>query len=513
MTAAIYARQSIEKPDSVSIEAQIERCKNVCALNGWDYVVYSDTGFSGKNIDRPNFKKLLDDIRSGSIKALVSYKLDRISRSIADFASLLQLFEKYGVQYISCTEQFDTSSPVGRAMIYIVMVFAQLERETITQRVTDNYRFRASKGLFMGGTAPIGYIPKHIEIEGRRASILEIDNTRAQTVKNIFALYQSGLNTHSIAKRLNADGTATSKDRLFTPNGVLRILRNITYCSSSPELYDYLKSKGYEILCSPDRFDGKNGMCCYFKSSGGKRCETLKNQLVTVGRHKPIIPADQWIDVQRKIDKTGVSQAKAKPSARAFLAGLLKCSCCGHSIGLKYTKKKSGKYAYYYCRTRLTLGTEKCSNDLWINKNIIEPRIETFLLIHAKELFKNNDIIKIAAPAEDTRISKLKAEYFACKDSIRNLIGKLGKGNEVIDRHINDYILELDAKCRRIEAEILRIQKSEKAKNGGAISGKALNIPQIFSKASVEDKRLAARSLIKQITINRSGEIQIEWRV
>ncbi|CDZ24397.1 hypothetical protein CCDG5_1283 [[Clostridium] cellulosi] len=512
MTAAIYARQSIEKPDSVSIEAQIERCKKVCELNGWDYIVYSDTGFSGKNIDRPNFKKLLNDIRSGKIKALISYKLDRISRSIADFASLLQLFEKYGVQYISCTEQFDTSSPVGRAMIYIVMVFAQLERETITQRVTDNYRFRASKGLFMGGSAPLGYIPKQIEIEGHRASVLEIDGSCAQIVKKIFTLYQSGLNTHSIAKRLNEEGIRTSKNKLYTPNAVLRILRNITYCSSSPELYDYLKAKGYEILCSPERFDGKNGMCCYFKSSGGKKSETLKNQLITVGRHKPIIPAKQWIEVQRKIDRAGVSPAKAKPSARAFLAGLMKCSCCGRSIGLKCTKKKSGEYAYYYCRTRLTMGAGKCSNDLWINKNVIEPRIETFLLIHAKELFKNNNSIEIAQPAENTRISKLKAEYFSCKDSIRNLIGKLGENN-VVDRHINDYILELDAKCRRIEAEIQRIQKSEKRAKSGETSGKAYNIPQIFSKASVEDRRLAARSLIKQITISRSGDIQIEWRV
>ena len=133
---AIYARQSIEKKDSVSIEAQIDRCKAYC--DGQDYKIYKDAGYSGKNINRPQFSKLLEDIKKGVIKKVISYRLDRISRSIADFSQLLIMFDEYNVDFISATENFDTNSPMGRAMINIVMTFAQLERETIVERVTDN---------------------------------------------------------------------------------------------------------------------------------------------------------------------------------------------------------------------------------------------------------------------------------------------------------------------------------------------------------------------------------------
>ena len=152
---AIYARQSIERQDSVSIDAQIEQCKS--RINSANVKEYSDVGYSGKNIKRPQFEQLLKDVQNGIITTVISYRLDRISRSITDFANLLNLFEKHNVQYISATEQFDTSTPMGRAMIYIVMVFAQLERETIAGRIEDNYRYRAKLGHFMGGNTPFGY--------------------------------------------------------------------------------------------------------------------------------------------------------------------------------------------------------------------------------------------------------------------------------------------------------------------------------------------------------------------
>jgi len=106
----IYARQSIEKKDSVSIEAQIEKCMAYCA--GSDYRVYKDLGYSGKNINRPQFTQLLEDIKSGLINKVIAYRLDRISRSIADFSQLLLMFEKYNVKFVSATENFDTDTPM-----------------------------------------------------------------------------------------------------------------------------------------------------------------------------------------------------------------------------------------------------------------------------------------------------------------------------------------------------------------------------------------------------------------
>lgn len=110
MYDAIYGRQSIEKKDSVSIETQIEKCKSFC--DGENYKIYTDAGYSGKNIHRPQFSQLLEDIKSGLVKRVIAYRLDRISRSIADFSQLLIMFDEYNVDFISATENFDTNSPM-----------------------------------------------------------------------------------------------------------------------------------------------------------------------------------------------------------------------------------------------------------------------------------------------------------------------------------------------------------------------------------------------------------------
>ena len=132
---ALYARQSIEKKDSISIESQLEYCRY--EAHGEHCMEYTDKGFSGKDTNRPSFEKMMKDIRTGIIKRVIVYKLDRISRSILDFANMMELFQNFHVEFVSSTEKFDTSTPIGRAMLNICIVFAQLERETIQKRVTD----------------------------------------------------------------------------------------------------------------------------------------------------------------------------------------------------------------------------------------------------------------------------------------------------------------------------------------------------------------------------------------
>ena len=164
---AIYARQSVDKKDSISIEAQIEKCVFESA---GDYIIFSDKGFSGKNMNRPSFKKMMSLIKKGGINRIIVYRIDRISRSIADFSGFWQILEKNGVDFLSVNERFDTSTPIGRAMLYIVMSFAQLERETIAERVRDNYYARLKRGVWTGGTPPLGFSPKHVLINGKSLS-------------------------------------------------------------------------------------------------------------------------------------------------------------------------------------------------------------------------------------------------------------------------------------------------------------------------------------------------------
>ena len=150
---AIYARQSVDKKDSLSIEGQIEQCRKFA---GDDAKIFKDKGYSGKNIKRPAFTELIKAIECGTVKKIFVYRLDRFSRSIADFSRLWELLEMYDVEFYSATENFDTSTPMGRAMLNIILVFAQLERETTAERVKDNYYHRLKLGAWPGGPAPVG---------------------------------------------------------------------------------------------------------------------------------------------------------------------------------------------------------------------------------------------------------------------------------------------------------------------------------------------------------------------
>ena len=178
---AIYARQSVDKKDSISIESQIEFCKY--ELKGGNCKEYTDKGYSGKNTDRPKFQELVRDIKRGLIAKVVVYKLDRISRSILDFANMMELFQQYNVEFVSSTEKFDTSTPAGRAMMLMVSVFSQLERETIAERIRDNMRELSKTGRWLGGTAPTGYTSVRTEkmnINGKKKLFVNLKLTKIQ---------------------------------------------------------------------------------------------------------------------------------------------------------------------------------------------------------------------------------------------------------------------------------------------------------------------------------------------
>ena len=209
---AIYARQSVDKKDSISIESQIEFCKY--ELKGGNCKEYKDKGYSGKNTERPQFQQLMRDIESGLVRKVVVYKLDRISRSILDFAKMMDFFQKYEVEFVSSTEKFDTSTPMGRAMLNICIVFAQLERETIQKRVQDAWYSRCQRGFKMGGKTPYGFRTEPYVMDGVRTKKLVIEPTEAAFVRQMYEMYADPqVSLHDITKKLTADGMRTYHGR------------------------------------------------------------------------------------------------------------------------------------------------------------------------------------------------------------------------------------------------------------------------------------------------------------
>ena len=160
MKIAIYSRKSKFTGKGESTQNQVELCKEYANKhfdNIEEFIVYEDEGFSGGDTDRPEFQRLLKDANKNNFSVLICYRLDRISRNVSDFSNTIEELNNYNISFVSIREQFDTSTPMGRAMMYIASVFAQLERETIAERIKDNMLQLARSGRWLGGNTPIGY--------------------------------------------------------------------------------------------------------------------------------------------------------------------------------------------------------------------------------------------------------------------------------------------------------------------------------------------------------------------
>lgn len=298
---AIYARQSIDKKDSVSIETQIEYCHRYADSAP---EIFQDRGFSGKNTKRPDFQRLMDAVEAGQISKIIVYRLDRFSRSIADFSQIWSKLEQHGVEFLSVTENFDTSSPMGRAMLNIVLVFAQLERETTAERVRDNYQHRFALGAWPGGPAPYGYSLTKIYDESGRLTSSLAPNDFAPIVRRIFETYaQENTSLRSVALSLNADGIPGPKRKTWDNVTLSRILHSPLYVQATEDVFWWYLSKGLQPKQDAEAFDGAHACNVIGKRDRSKgKYRDLEQQYFSLSNHPGFIPAELWLQCQEKLD-------------------------------------------------------------------------------------------------------------------------------------------------------------------------------------------------------------------
>ena len=245
---AIYSRQSVDRVDSISVESQIDICMK--EVQGTPRI-YTDKGYSGKNIDRPQFQALLEDIKRGQIGRVIVYRLDRISRSVLDFSGLIQMFQEYNVEFVSTMEKFDTGSPIGKAMLMIIMVFAQLERETIQQRVVDAYRSRSKKGFYMGGRVPYGYRLSETTVGGTRTKMYVEDPDEIENVRAMYQLYSNPqVSLGDVLTHLNERSVKNRQGKGFSRASIRDILLSPVYVKCDMSIYNFFSTQGVEIVNS-----------------------------------------------------------------------------------------------------------------------------------------------------------------------------------------------------------------------------------------------------------------------
>ncbi len=344
---AIYARQSVDKKDSISIESQIEYAKREIFTE--DYKIYQDSGYSGKNTKRPAFHQMMEDVQRGRIEKVVVYRLDRISRSILDFADFINVLESQQISFVSATEKFDTSTPMGRAMLYIIVVFAQLERETIAERVRDNYYARVKKGAWGGGPAAFGFDLVKTTIDGKKATICQ-PNEQISVVERIFELYSLPYSSLAdVQRQLIRDGSASSGGVNFDNVKLASILKNPAYVQADIAIYNYYKAQGAILANPPEDFDGAHGCILVGKRDANERkYKDVSDHLLAIGQHRGIVDSTTFLFCQQKLSRNRQIKNTFK-GKHSWLTGLVKCGHCGYAFSIRFSRTKDGQVPYFCC--------------------------------------------------------------------------------------------------------------------------------------------------------------------
>lgn len=437
---AIYGRQSVDRADSISIESQMEYC--LYEVRGGRYKVFADKGYSGKNTDRPQFQAMMDAIRRGEVNKVIVYKLDRISRSVMDFMNLFNEFQRYGVEFVSCTEKFDTSGPMGRAMLKIIVVFAELERETIQQRVVDAYMSRSRKGFYMGGRIPYGYKLEPFTIDGKKTARYGVEPAEAEVVKVIFSMYAEPQTSYGdIVRYLAANGIVNSrtKDGAWDRCRLADMVKNPVYVRADLDVYRFYKEQGTHLHNSPEEYIGINGCYLYSDKDAGRKSVHLEGQHVVLAPHEGIVPSDIWLRARLKcLNNSQV--AKPLKGHNTWLVGKVKCGKCGYALTIRKRRLKEGTIRYFICSRRMQ--TNRCEGVGGINADAFENCILEEMAEYVKEF---ETLTQPRMRRENPKIHEINVKLEQLSTEIDKLVRKVPEADDVLMEYINRRIAELDA--------------------------------------------------------------------
>lgn len=499
---AIYGRQSVDRADSISIESQIEYCQY--ETRGGAYKTFTDKGYSGKNTDRPQFQVMMKAIRQGEVRRVIVYKLDRISRSILDFATMMSEFQEYGVEFVSCTEKFDTSSPMGRAMLNICIVFAQLERETIQMRVEDAYVSRSRRGFYMGGRVPYGYALEPYTIDGKKTARYKVEPDEARVVKLIFSMYAEPQTSYGdIVRCLVQNGIKNSrtKDGGWDRCRISEMIKNPIYVKADLDIYRFYKDQGTILHNNPEDYIGTNGCYLYSDKNAGRKTIHLEGQHVVLAPHDGLVPSDIWLKARRKCLN---NQQVAKPlkARNTWLAGKIKCGKCGYALTVKKAQTRIGRY--FICSRRML--SHLCEGVGGIDAGAFEEIILSEMIEHLKQF----EVLSERKRQNDNpRMLELNVKIEQISQEIEKLLAKVADADPVLMEYISRRVTELDAQANDYRKQLRELSPLEPQKESQI--AELRNYMLHWEELSFDDKREVVDQLIVVIKATENG-CEITWR-
>jgi len=438
---AIYTRKSTEEgldQDFNSLDAQREAAEAYVASQkheGWVALPdrYDDGGFSGGTMDRPAIQRLLADVERGRIDCIVVYKVDRLSRSLLDFAKIVEIFERHGVSFVSVTQQFNTTTSMGRLTLNILLSFAQFEREIIGERIRDKVAAAKRKGKHTGGMPILGY---DTDRPNRR---LLVNEEEAKLVREIFKRFCQMGSATELAAELNQQGHRTKA--WTTAKGTTQGGRPW----NKAHLYRLLNNRKYIG-------------------------EVEHKGTFYPGEHEAIVPRALWDDAHKILaENYAVRSNRTRAKTPALLKGIIRCGHCGGAMGPTFTKKKGRTYRYYLCVHASKNGYQSCPV-----RTVAAGTIETAVVEQLRAVFRSPELIAQtfhgARSRETEERERLRHEETELRDRLRalkevaaRLIDANGGGGAIGDE-LHQAGAEIDDVKRRLEvvtAELRGLEANE----------------------------------------------------
>jgi site-specific DNA recombinase len=522
MNIAIYSRKSKFTGKGESIENQIEMCKEYIDLhypNEKHFIsVFEDEGFSGKNLNRPQFQEMMSIENQKPFDLIVVYRLDRISRNVGDFATLVDKLNQKNTSFICIKEQFDTSTPMGRAMMNIASVFAQLERETIAERVKDNMYMLAKSGKWTGGTTPLGYKSVKVNNGDKSYFVLDFDENQIDLVKLIFNKYSEINSVNGVETYLRENGYKTQKGNEWNGSNLKRILINPIYCIADKDSIEYFTKLGSVVCFDLSDCNGENGILPYNRFAGQKRTiQSPEKWVITVSKHKGILTGKEWIRIQELIKQNSSNCFGGKPSTRrtinpkSILSGLLYCSCGAYMRPKIYP---SGNM-YYLCERKANTKKQECQVKNVNGDDLDKLILDEIFAYDVKERSVYNQLQALKGRINsinnelDVVISRLENKKAENAKRIKNLTYvisqsiEMGTAQEVINIY-NEQINELIAENKNISIRINELLnsdflRSEMTNNLNNISEAINYLRNNFDKLSIQNKREFMKKIIDKV--------------
>jgi site-specific DNA recombinase len=492
MQARLYERVSTDEQGRTgfSLAAQDESLRAFCVSQGWGVAGrYVDEGVSAKNLDRPEFQRLLRECVAGDV--VLVYKLDRLTRSVRDLDDLLKEFDKRGIHFRSATEQFDTTTATGRLFIRMVAEFAQWERESIAERAAMGKHKRVKEGEWHGGKPPFGYVTVDSDKikRGRVLKRLEPDPIRSHVVPMIFEKYVAGFGTRAIAIWLNDEmNVRTPTGKTFTSTAVSELLRNPTYC----------------------------GDVIHGRVKNGDAMERVP------GKHEPLVSREMFEEVQR-IFALRRTLAPRHATGEYPLAGIARCGECGGTLsGAKRSNQKTketGKtWRIYRCANHMR--GRKCSDTPLhsVSAEIVEyDLVKQLEVIATEELRSYHEALEKQVEAlvdgDVSEIDRLQSELDECKAAIDRWDAKYERGNMSEEEHeektrpIKNRMKAIQSNLAGLEAKVIRLPSMETMKIAFE------NVTRSWYGLSLEQRKTVVQALVEsmpiEIVVHRSRRVEI----